>query len=240
VNLPRRLKYQSRDWRTDNLNNTSAQQGPKGQPQQQAAVKQSAEVGLSIEVVLLLVVGLFFFLLGLLLIGAFAGVLPYSEDSTAGFILVLVSLHTVTMGKTPLGDFRRSWFVVIIGLILGALGTLSIFFPGGALSGLVGILAALALAVGGTVLLVQLFTSEEKAKTWMKVGGILLQLTIALGVVYVLEIIAGVGSFVPVIKTNPLWALVVVIFGASFFYAARCVQKVNRQYRPEEAKTPGT
>ena len=63
----------------------------------------------------------------------------------------------------------------------------------------------------------------------MKVGGILRQLTIALGVVYVLEIIVGVGSFVPIIKTNPLWALVVVIFGASFFYAAWCVQNANRQ-----------
>lgn len=211
----------------------------QGQQKQKTYVKMREEADLSIEVVLLLVVGLFFFLLGLLLIGAFAGALLYSEDSTAGFILVLVSLYTITMGKTPLGDVRRSWFVVIIGVILGVLGTLSIFFPGGALSALVRILAALALAIGGIVLLVQLFTSEEKAKTWMKVGGILRQLTIALGVVYVLEIIVGVGSFVPIIKTNPLWALVVVIFGASFFYAAWCVQNANRQYRPEETKTPG-
>lgn len=210
------------------------------QQEQTAPTKQRAEVGLSIEVVLLLVVGLFFFLLGLLLIGIYVGSLPYSQDSTAGFILVLASLYTITMGKTPLGDVRRSWFVVIIGIILAVLGTLSIFFPGGALSVLARILAALVLAIGGIVSLVQLFTSAEEAKMWMKVGGTLRQLTIALGVMFGLEIIVGVGSFVPVIATNPLWALVVVIFGASFFYAASCVQKVNRQYHPEETKTPGS
>jgi hypothetical protein len=50
----------------------------------------------------------------------------------------------------------------------------------------------------------------------------------------------GVGSVFLVIKTNPLWLLVIVIFGVSFFYLAWCVHKVNRQYRPEETKTPGT
>ena len=134
------------------MNSGDTQQVPEGQQKQKTYVKMREEADLSIEVVLLLVVGLFFFLLGLLLIGAFAGALLYSEDGTGWFILVLVSLYTITMGKTPLGDVRRSWFVVIIGVILGVLGTLSIFFPGGALSALVRILAALALAIGGIVL----------------------------------------------------------------------------------------
>lgn len=223
----------------NNVNTGSTPQG-RGELPQQAAVKQSAEVGLSIQVVLLLVVGLFFFLVGLLLIGVFAGALPYSEDSTIGLILVLIALYTLTTSETPFGEVRLSWFVVIISVVLGMLGTLSIFFPGGALSPLVGILVFGALVIGGIVNLVRLFTSEERAKAWMKIGGILRHLTIAASVVYVLEIIVGVGSLFFVIKTNPLWILVIVIFGVSFFYLAWCVHKVNRQYRPEETKTPGT
>jgi hypothetical protein len=185
---------------------------------------------------LLFVVGLFFFLLGLLLIGIYAGAIPYSEASTGGFILVLASLQTITMGRTPLGDVRRSWFVVTLGIVLAVLGTLSIFFPWGAHSALVRVLAALTLAIGGIVLLVQLVTAEEGAKTWLRAGGILRQLAIVLGVVFVLEALVGIGSFVPVVATSRLWALVVLAFGASLLYASWCVQKVNRLYRPEETK----
>jgi len=182
------------------------------------------------------VVGLFFFLLGLLLIGIYAGALPYSEASTAGFVLVLASLQTITMGRTPFGDVRRSWFVVTVGIVLGVLGTLSIFFPSGAHSVFVRWLAALTLAIGGVTLLVHLITSEEGAKTWLRVGGILRQLAVALGVVFVLEAVVGIGSFIPVVATNRLWALMVLAFGASLLYASRCVQKVNRLYRPKETE----
>ena len=221
------------------MNNASTPQSPVGQPQQQAAVKQSAEVGLSIQVVLLLVMGLFFFLAGLLLIGVFVRALPYSEDSTAGLLLVLIALYTLTTSETPFGEARLTWSVVIISVVLGVIGILGIFFPGGAISLLVAILVIAAFVIGGIVNLVRLLTSEEGAKAWMKIGGILRQLTIAAGVVYVLEIIVGIGSLFLVIKTNPLWILVIVIFGISFFYLAWCVQKVNRQYRPELTKTPG-
>jgi hypothetical protein len=182
------------------------------------------------------IVGLFFFLLGLLLIGIYGGAFPYSEASTAGFILVLASLQTITMGRTPFGDVRRSWFVVTIGIVLGVLGTLSIFFPSGAHSVLARWLAALTLAIGGITLLVRLVTSEEGAKTWLRVGGILRQLAVVLGVVYVLEALVGIGSFIPFVATNKLWALVVLALGASLLYASWCVQKVNRLYRPEETK----
>jgi hypothetical protein len=181
-------------------------------------------------------VGLFFFLLGLLLTGIYAGALPYSEASTAGFILVLASLQTITMGRTPLGDVRRSWFVVTAGIVLGVLGTLSIFFPGGAHSVLVRWLAALTLAIGGITLLMHLVTSEEGAKTWLRVGGMLRRLAVVLGVVFVLEALVGIGSFIPLVATNKLWALLVLAFGASLLYASWCVQKVNRLYRPEETK----
>lgn len=220
------------------MNNASTPQSPAGQPQ--AAVKQRAEVGLSIQVVLLLVMGLFFVLLGLVLIFVLARMLPYSEDSTAGLLLVLIALYTLTTSETPFGEVRLTWSLVIISLVLGVIGILGVFFPGGALSLLVAGLVIAAFVIGGIVNLVRLFTSEERAKTWMKIGGMLRQLTIAAGVVYVLEIIVGVGSLFLVIKTNPLWLLVIMIFGISFFYLAWCVQKVNRQYRPELTRTPGT
>jgi hypothetical protein len=151
------------------------------------------------------------------------------------------------MGKTPFGDLRRSWILVIVGIAFAMLGSLAIFIPG-SLTVLVSILTTVILVVGGILLLVQLFISEEKAKTWMKVPGILQQLTIACGVVYVLEILVGIFSLsgvvvgnrvlVPGNPTGPLVAVLLLIFGISFFYLTWCIQKATRLYPPEETKNP--
>jgi hypothetical protein len=225
------------------MNNENAQQDPEGQQEQTAHAKQRGEVDLSIEVVLLLVFGLFFVLYGLLLFLINTGALPYSPDSTDGLFLVLVSLQIITMGKTPFGDLRRSWILVIIGIALATLGCLAIFIPG-SLTVLVRILAGVILVVGGISLLVQLFISEDKAKTWKKVGGILRQLTIAAGIVYVLEVLVGIIALVgvivlvPGITAGPLVAVLLLIFGISIFYLAWCIQKATTLYRPEETRNP--
>ena len=220
------------------MNNASTPQSPVGQPQP-AVAKRSGEVGLSIQVVLLIIMGLFFVLIGLVSIGVFLGALPYSENSTIALLLVLIALYSLTTGESPFGEPRVTWSTVTISLVLGVIGVLGVFFPGGAVSLLVGILVFFVFVIGGIAELVRLFTSEKRAKAWMKIGGVLRQLTIAAGIVYALEIITGVGGLFFVIKTNPLWLLVIVIFGISFFYLAWCIQKVNRQYRPELTKTPG-
>ncbi len=222
------------------MDNASTPQSPAGQPQQQAAVKQTGEVGPSIEVVLQLIIGLFFFILGVLLIGVYAGALPYSEASTQGFFLVLVALQIISMGKTPFGDVRRSWFVVIVGLVLGVIGILAILFPEG-LSGLlhmaVRMLAGAVLVIGGIVGLVRLFTSEEQAKTWLKIGEVLRQVTIALGVMWVFGIIVGIGALVPVVTYTPLWTIPMLIFGIVLLLLAWLIYKASRLY-PSQDKTP--
>ncbi|MGZ4905547.1 MAG: hypothetical protein ACXV5T_02215 [Halobacteriota archaeon] len=221
------------------LNNTSTQQEPEGQPQRQATVKQRAEVGLSTEVILLIVLGLFFFLLGLLLIWIYQGELPYSQDSTNGFFLVLVSLQIITMGKTPFGDVRQLWVVVIIGIGMAALGVLAIFIPG-FLADFVRTLAGILLVIGGIAGLVRIFTSKDLAIALEQVGGIVQHLTMALGILYIFGIVVGLGALVPILALGPVWLIPILIFGASFFYVAWCVHKVNRLYRPEELQTPGT
>jgi len=229
------------------MNNENTQRDPAGQQEQQAFVKQRAEVDLSIEEVLLLVFGVFFFLYGLLLFPVLKGALRYSMDSADGLFLVIVSLQVITMGKTPFGDLRRSWILVIVGIALAMLGSLAIFTPG-SLTVPVSILTTVILVVGGVSLLVQLFISEEKAKTWMKVPGILQQLTIACGLVYVLEILVGIFSLSGVVVGNrvlvpgnpagPLVAVLLLIFGLSLFYLTWCIQKATRSYRPKETKNP--
>jgi len=69
--------------------------------------KVNEESDLSLEVVILLILGVFMFLFGLFLFKISTGELPYTPDSTYGLFLVIVSFQVITMGKTPFGDLRR-------------------------------------------------------------------------------------------------------------------------------------
>jgi hypothetical protein len=176
------------------------------QKQKSFAKMRDEESDLSLEVVILLIFGVFMPLFGLLLFRIHTRGLPYTPDSMYGLFPVLVSFQTITMGKTPSVDFRRSWMVIIIGICTSVIGMSTCFIPG-PLTGPIRILVGLLLAVGGTALLFQLFVSEEKSRTCMKVPGILRHLTLAAGLVYVLTVISGLVTLLPGITTNPQTAV---------------------------------
>jgi uncharacterized membrane protein HdeD (DUF308 family) len=208
---------------------------PQKDSPDQRRVANRAEIDLSIEVVLLIVGGVFFFLFGVLLFLIDRGMLPYSEGSMYGIFVVLVSMQIITMGKTPFGDVLRSWLVVIIGLFAAMLGTLAIFFPV-YFSVIIRILAGLIILITGALGVLQLFTSKEKARKWMKGHGILQQLTVACALVFGIEIVLGIITFLPGIMPNPLIAVLLLIFGASLFFLARCIHVATHEYRSKDAK----
>jgi hypothetical protein len=221
------------------MSNADIRQEPSAQQQLQPYIAKRAEIDLSIEVVLLVVGGVFFLLFGVLLFLITRGMLPYSEASMYGLFVVFVSMQIITMGKTPFGDFLRSWFIVIIGLITAMIGTLAIFFPG-YLSVEIRILAALIVFFTGALGLLQLFTARDKARIWMKVPGILQQLTVACVLVYTIELFLGIITLLPGIVPNRLTAMMCRIFGVSLFYLAWCIHVVHRQYRHGEKTAPST
>jgi uncharacterized membrane protein HdeD (DUF308 family) len=191
------------------------------------------ESDLSLEVVILLILGVFMFLFGLLLFKIYTWELPYAPDSTYGLFLIIVSFQVITMGKTPFGDLRRSWAILITGICTAIVGMTACFIPG-YLTEIVRILVGVMLFVGGISLLLQLFLSEKKAKTWMKTSRLLQHLTIACGLVYGVAIILGLLTLIPGITTNPETAVLLIVYGISIFYLAWCIQKVGRVYPPEE------
>jgi len=217
------------------MKSNTLQPESKAQQQLQSYITKRAEIDLSIEVVLLIVGGVFFLLFGGLLFQIDRGKLPYSEGSMYGLFVVLVSMQIITMGKTPFGDVLRSWLVVIIGLLTAMVGTLAIFYPG-YLSMTIRILAGLIVLITGAVGLLQLFTSKDKARKWMKVQGILQQLTVACALVYNIEIVLGIITLLPGIMPNLLTAVLLLFFGASLIFLAWCIHVADYQYRSTNAK----
>ncbi len=193
------------------------------------------ELDFSLEIVILLLLAVFMSLFGFLLFGIRTGALRYNPDATYGLFLVIVSFQIIAMGKTPFGDFRRSWLLIAIGMCAAILGMTACFIPG-SLTGFTRVAVGLVLFGGGVSLLVQLFASEEKAKTWMRIGGILRQLTIACALVYMLPIILGAIMLFPGVATDRQTAILLVLYGAGFAYLSWCLWKIGRLY-PSEAHT---
>jgi uncharacterized membrane protein HdeD (DUF308 family) len=217
------------------MNNKNLRPESSAQQQLHRYIAKRAEIELSIEVVLLIVGGVFFLLFGVLLFLIDIGMLPYSEGSMYGLFVVLVSMQIITMGKTPFGDVLRSWLVVILGLLTAMLGTLAIFYPG-YLSATIRILAGLIVLISGASGLLQLFISKDKARTWMKMPGILQQLTVACVLVYGIEIALGIITLFPGIMPNPLTAVLLLIFGSSLFFLAWCIHMATRQFSSASEK----
>ncbi len=190
----------------------------------------------SLEIVILVILGMFMLLFGALLFAIYSGNLPYNPDSTYGLFLVIVSLQVVTMGKTPFGDFRRSWALLIVGIGTAIVGMLACFIPG-ALTEFLRTLIGVVLLAGGLTLLLQLSFSQQKARTWWRIGGILQQLTIACGLVYALTVVVGIATLFPAVATNRQVATLLICYGASFFYLTWCIWEVSKSYPAESPAT---
>ncbi|MEI7856653.1 MAG: hypothetical protein WCH85_04020 [Methanomicrobiales archaeon] len=193
----------------------------------------AGEFDFTLESVILLVLGIFMGLFGLLLFSITTGALPYAPDSTYGLFLVIVALQVITMGKTPFGDVRRTWLIIIIGIAAAIIGMLACFIPG-LLSDIVRTLVGTILVLGGAVLLLQLFLHKEKAALWFSVPGILRHLTAACTLVYLMAFLLGLVTLIPAFTTGPLTAILLIIDGAALFYLAWCIEIAGREFPKQQ------
>lgn len=195
------------------------------------------EFDFTLETVILLVLGIFMFIFGILLVFIHTGALPYTPDSTYGLFLVLVALQVITMGKTPFGEVRRTWLVIIAGIGAGILGMTACFIPG-VLSGVIHDFVGVLLFIGGIALLLQLVLSKEKAALWVRVPGILRHLTVACGLVYTLTVLLGLVTLLPDLVDNFVTSFLLVLSGLGLFYLAWSIQKTFTLYTSQATHLP--
>lgn len=194
---------------------------------------------LPLEVAILLIAGLMMLITGILLFPVSTGALPYYENGLYGLLLFIFSLQIVTLGKTPFGDMSRSKPLIVIGVIIAAIGIVVCFIPN-LLSQIPRILLFICFAPGGFLLLLQMFLSQEKLRTWVKYGGIFKHLIVGCGVVYVLSILIGLLILVQSMLTTAMTAVVGLIFGVAIIYLALVLRKIYLTYPEAENTNPGT
>jgi len=193
------------------------------------------ESELSLEVVILMIAGLILLITGTLLFPVATGGLPYYENGLYGLLLVMFSLQIISMGKTPFGDLRRSKFVVLAGLIVGGIGTITCFIPD-AFNDIPRLLLFLFFGPGGALLLLQMILSKDKLKAWSKYGGIFKYLVAGCTVAYVSSILISILLWNQSLLSVQMTAILVLIYGAAIVYLSFVLRKIYSTY-PQEQKS---
>jgi hypothetical protein len=102
-----------------------------------------SEAALPLSVAILLLLDVLLTLLGLLLFPVNLGLIAFSPDGQLGLLLTVMAIQIISLGDTPLGKFRRSSAITLVGLVFAALGVVSSIVPGlltGAITVLLGVL----------------------------------------------------------------------------------------------------
>ena len=193
---------------------------------------------LPLEPAILLIAGMTMLITGVLLFPVSFGMLPYYENGLYGLLLFMFALQTVTLGKTPFGDVRRSKPLLAVGVGIAALGIVTCFVPD-----LFGRIPRAALFLcfgpGGLLLLAQMLVAKDKFRSWMRLGGIFRRLAAGCAAVYLLSALIGLLLWNRNLLTTPMTALVVLAYGAAIVFLAGVLRKVYRAYPEAERKAAG-
>jgi hypothetical protein len=193
------------------------------------------EADLPLDVVILLVAGMAMLIAGVLLFPVSTGALPYYEDGLYGLILVIFSLQTITLGRTPFGDLPRSKLLLAGGSAIAAAGIVTCFVPE-FLGQAPRILLFLCFGPGGFFLLLQMSLDKDKLRLWSRYGGVFRHLILACTLVYVLSMLIALLIWRARVLTVPMTATVVLVYGTAIVYLAAVLRTVYRSY--PEAQRP--
>jgi hypothetical protein len=127
----------------------------------EAEKRPKDDVELSTDQAMLMLMGVFMLLLGILLVPVSLGLLPFSGSAQLGLLMVIFAVNMLASGSTPIGPFPRTWLVIGFGLLFAALGIVSCIVPEilvAALTVLVGVLNIL----GGVIALAKMWISRPR------------------------------------------------------------------------------
>ena len=195
------------------------------------------EADLPLEVVILLIGGMALLIAGVLLFPVSAGALPYYENGLYGLLLVIFALQTIALGKTPLGDVRRSRLSLGVGVVIAAAGIVTCVIP--TFSLLPRLLLFLCFGLGGLLLLLQMLLSPDKFRTWARDGGIFRRLILGCSTVYVLSMLVAPLLLNQTLLPTRATALVVLVYGLAVVYLALVLRSIYRVYPQAATPPPG-
>lgn len=185
------------------------------------------EASLPLSIALVIPVGALLVLLGLLLVPVNLGVIPFSPDGQLGLLLVIMAIQMLALGETPMGQYKRSRLLIVIGIAFAAMGVFSCIVPGILTDVIRQLLAVLNIA-GGAILLGKRFLPMlQGAAEPVVLPPILKRLLVTLTVLNVVAVAFGISMLLPGLVPGMVIAGIVVINGLLLFALASILLKIG-------------
>ncbi|MDQ1336611.1 MAG: hypothetical protein QG552_3561 [Thermodesulfobacteriota bacterium] len=174
--------------------------------------------GLSMDNATLLLMAVFMLLLGLLLLLVNLGLLQFSGSAQLGLLMVLFAIQMLALGSTPIGAFKRSWLMILLGFLFAALGVVSCIIPNILVVPLTFLVGVLNMAGGiiGIIRVTVPFLKRRKASE--PVPTILLKINSANLVMNILTILFGTTMLVSNLIPGIILGGVLAANGCVLFY----------------------
>jgi len=189
------------------------------------------EASLPLSIALLIPVGALLVILGLLLFPVNLGLIPFSPDGQLGLLLVIMAIQMLALGETPMGQYRRSHLLIVVGIVFAALGIFSCIVPG-ILTDVIRLLLALLNIAGGAILLTKRFLpmlqgAGTPVADLASFPPIYKRLLGILTVLNVVSIAFGISMLLPGFVPGMVIAGIVVINGLLLFGLVSILIKIN-------------
>lgn len=192
------------------------------------------DVGLSTDQAMLMLIGVFMLILGMLLIPVSLGLLPFSGSAQLGLLMVIFAVQMLASGSTPIGIFRRSWLVVGVGLFFAALGIVSCIIPGILVAPLTIVVGMLNL-LGGIVALSKM-QAQRARQPDTPVHPILARLFAAQLTMNLLGIMFGASMLIPGLVHGLVIGVILTANGCVLLYLLRILIALDKMRADAEAK----
>jgi len=186
------------------------------------------EASLPLPVAIVIPVATLLVLLGLLLFPVNLGLIPFSPDGQLGLLLVIMAIQMLALGETPMGQYKRSRLLIVIGIVFAAMGIFSCIVPG-ILTDVIRQLLAILNIAGGAILLTKRFLPmlQGAAEPAAPLPPILKRLLVTLTVLNVVAIAFGISMLLPGLVPGMVIAGIVVINGLLLFALVSILLKIG-------------
>lgn len=195
--------------------------------------------GLPFDKAMLLLMGVFLVLLGLLLVPVNLGILPFSPSAQLGLLMVVNAVQMLAAGSTPIGAFPRSRAMLLLGLLFAGAGIVSCVLPGVLVPTLTILIGTLNIVNGLMTLLKALpsLSATRKTPPPEPVGRVLLRLFGTQAVMGGVSMLFGASMLLPGIIPGLVISVVLAANGGVLIYLMRVLFLVEDIKRLAGEKT---
>jgi hypothetical protein len=189
------------------------------------------EASLSVSSAFSIFQGVLLILLGFLVYGVEFGVFPLNSSGQLGLLLVFTSLQMLALGQLLGGQYRRSWWLMGIGIVFAGMGIVSCIIPG-ILTDVIRILLGLQNIITGVLFLaLQLVVPTVRGMKSppaepVSLPPLIKRLSLVVTVLMIVSIVFGLNMLVPVLLPSLiglvpfvlLFPVLVIILGILTLY----------------------